>query len=134
VPLKALLSGRVVDSLWERLAYVVLVILHDVLFLLTSMETSQQPAASIPAGLTSPVAGPGATQSTLSTASSNTASGSSATGGLGSNGIRLAGHNAEGVCLGQVLSGRVVDSLWAQSSVSIEVSKNKTSCNITRTT
>lgn len=33
-------------------------------------------------------------------------------GGLGSNGIRLAGHNAEGVCLGQVLSGRVVDSLW----------------------
>lgn len=40
-------------------------------------------------------------------------------GGLGSNGIRLAGHNAEGVCLGQVLSGRVVDSLDGDTALGV---------------
>lgn len=30
---------------------------------------------------------------------------------LGSDGCRLASHNTEGVCLGQVLSSRVIDSL-----------------------
>jgi hypothetical protein len=43
--------------------------------------TSQEPAASIPAGLTSPVAGPNATQTTLSTATAtNTVTGTTTSG------------------------------------------------------